>query len=267
MSDTRRWILAPAAILGGILLGSAAEGQQGYPVAGVGPTANQPMAASSQSMATSLAAETTIEVSPPEVTYEERDGIKYQVTRQVVKSQVPTTVMQDRQETYYAPQAVTETITHQQTYSVPVTQYQTTQNLVNRWNPFATPYYTQSVEPVTTWQNQVTNVQIPVNKITWVQQTKTVQVPVTQFRTAEREIITRVAVTGNEAKSTQVVGTAPAASLVAGVYPTSPNTYRTATLTPMPGAAAPMGNSITASPQPPAVSGNWQTPPPNSRYR
>ncbi|MDZ4659350.1 MAG: hypothetical protein SH868_17390 [Bythopirellula sp.] len=140
--------------------------------------------------------------SAPQVTEEVRDGIKYQVTRQVVQQTVPTTVMQDRQQTVMTQQVTTETIAHQQVYSVPVTQYEMVGTLHGRWNPFVEPYWTYEMQPVTYYQEQVANVQIPMNKVTWVPQTKTVQVPVTEFRTAEQEIVTRVALTGGESAKT-----------------------------------------------------------------
>ena len=131
-----------------------------------------------------------------EVTYEERNGVRYQVTRRVVQRQVPTTVMQDRQQTVLTPQIVTDTVNHQQLYNVPVTQYQLTSQLKGRWNPFVTPYWTYKLEPVTRWHQQVASVPVPVSRMSWVQQTRTVQVPVTEYRTAEEETISRVAVSG-----------------------------------------------------------------------
>lgn len=136
-------------------------------------------------------------LTPPmlaqEVKYETKDGVRYQVSTQVVQRQVPVTVMQDRQQTVYTQQITTNHINRQQVYSVPVTQYQWESQLHGRWNPFATPYWTHNLRPVTTWQQQVANVQIPVSRAAWVPQTKTVQVPVTQYRTAEETVTTRVA--------------------------------------------------------------------------
>jgi len=129
-----------------------------------------------------------------DVQYEERDGVRYRVTRQVVKRQVPVTVMQDRQQTSYVQKLQTNTINHQQCYSVPITQYQWVSRMHGRFNPFITPYWTHNLKPVTRWQQQVANVQIPVNQMSWVPQTRTVQVPVTEYRLAEEEIISRVAV-------------------------------------------------------------------------
>lgn len=137
--------------------------------------------------------------SHAQVTYEQRDGIRYQVTRQVVQRQVPVTVMQDRQQTVYRQQVTTQSLSHQQLYCMPVTQYQWVSRLNGRWNPFVTPYWTHHLKPVTHWQQQVATVQIPVTQTTWVPETRTVQVPVTTYRTAEEETISRVAL--NEPRS------------------------------------------------------------------
>ena len=127
------------------------------------------------------------------VRYEERDGVRYQVSTRKVQRTVPVTEMQDRHQTVYTQQITTENLTSQQTYLTPITQYQTVSRLRGRWNPFITPYYTYDVRPVTTWQQSVANVQVPVSRTAWVPQTQTVQVPVTTYRTAEVEETTRVA--------------------------------------------------------------------------
>jgi hypothetical protein len=137
-----------------------------------------------------------------QVTEEMINGVKHQVTRQTVEQRVPVTIMQDRQQTVYAPKISTETIAHQQVYSVPVTQYEVVPVLHGRWNPFVEPYYTYETQLVTRYQEQVVNVQIPVSKSEWVTETKTVQVPVTEYRTAQQEIVTKVALTGGESTKT-----------------------------------------------------------------
>ena len=156
------------------------------------------------------------------VRYEEREGVRYQVTTRTVQRTVPVTEMQDRQQTVYTQQVTTDNISHQQVYSVPTTQYQTVSRLHGRWNPFITPYWTHDVQPVTTWSQQVANVQIPVNRVVWVPQTKTVQVPVTTYRTAEVEETTRVAMSGSPTRTyasaqplqpTPVVATRPSTPL------------------------------------------------------
>lgn len=132
-------------------------------------------------------------VSAQEVKYEERDGVRYQVSSRVVQRTVPVTEMQDRSQTYYTQQITTDNIVAQQVYAVPVTQYQLRSHLRGRFNPFVTPYWTHSLEPVTTWHQSVANVAVPVSRLNWVPQTTTYQVPVTTYRTAEVEETTRVA--------------------------------------------------------------------------
>jgi len=188
-------------------------------------------------------------VSAQDVKYETgADGVRYQVSTRVVQRQVPVTVMQDRQQTVYAQQVTTNHITHQQLYNVPVTQYQWQSQLRGRWNPFTTPYWTHNLKPVTTWHQQVANVQIPVSRAAWVPQTKTVQVPVTQYRTAEETVTTRVAM--NEPRrlsSTQRSGES------------------TATIAARP-STVPIGGRRLENDPPRQATGLWQSPS-DSRYR
>ncbi len=179
-----------------------------------------------------------------EVTYEVRNGTRYQVTRQVLQRQVPTTVMQNRQQTVLAPQVTTSNINHQQLYCVPNTQYQWDSRLRGRWNPFITPYWTYNLRPVTSWSTQVANVQIPVSQVAWVPQTKTVQVPVTAYRNAEQEIVTRVAMND----ITPNTGLANARPL------SSPS----ATIAARP--AAPLGGVALENDPPRQATGGWQSP-------
>ncbi|NOZ40608.1 MAG: hypothetical protein GXP24_10330 [Planctomycetes bacterium] len=139
-----------------------------------------------------------------QVRYEEKNGIRYQVTQ----SQAPVTVMQNRQQTVYAQQLTTNTLNHQQLYCVPNTSYQWDSRLHGRWNPFITPYWSYNLRPVTSWSTQVANVQIPVNQVAWVPQTKTVQVPVTAYRPSE----TWVAMNTTSAPSTGLATARPLSS-------------------------------------------------------
>jgi hypothetical protein len=119
------------------------------------------------------------------------DGIRYQVTRQVVPTQVFAPEVQSLPQTTYRQQITTESVPHQQVYNVPITQYQIVSELHGRWNPFVTPYWTHRYEPVTTWQQQVATVQIPVSRVAWVPETRTVQTQVNNWKVANREIVTR----------------------------------------------------------------------------
>lgn len=184
-----------------------------------------------------------------DVTYEERDGVRYQVTRRIAQRQVPVTVMQDRQQTVYTQQVTTNHVNHQQLYCVPVTQYQLVSRMRGRWNPFVTPYWTHNMQPVTTWHQQVANVQIPVSRVAWVPQTTTTQVPVTAYRTAEEEIVTRVAMDKPRSlASAQPLSSSRPVTIAA----------RSSTSTPLGGVA--LEND------PPRQATGWQSPP-SSRYR
>lgn len=143
-----------------------------------------------------------------EVTYQTINGVRYQITKQVVQQQVPVTVMQNQQRTVYAQQQATNTINHQQLYCVPNTSYQWQTKLNGRWNPFITPYWTYNLKPVTTWSTQVANVQIPVSRTAWVPQTQNIQVPVTAYRTQEVETITRTAMSSVLPSTSQGLATA-----------------------------------------------------------
>jgi len=147
-----------------------------------------------------------------QVRYEEKKGVRYQVTERVTQRQVPVTEMQDRQQTVYTQQLTTNTLNHRQLYCVPKTSYQWDARLHGRWNPFITPYWTYNLRPVTTWSTQVANVQIPLSQVAWVPQTKTVQVPVTTYRTAEEKTETWVAMHATPTPSSGLAGARPLSS-------------------------------------------------------
>ncbi len=185
------------------------------------------------------------------VTEDVRNGVRYQVTTRTVQRQVPVTVMQDRQQTVYTQQITTNHISHQQVYNVPVTQYQWESRLNGRWNPFITPYWTHNLRPVTTWHQQVANVQIPVSNVSWVPQTKTVKVPVVQYKMAEEQIVTRVPI-GNASTLASTPSSARIAARPSSV-PLPNNTQRI--------------GGVQMTSDPPRKSTGWQTQQPSSRYR
>jgi hypothetical protein len=120
---------------------------------------------------------------------------------------MPVTTMKDQQQTVMTPKVSTETVAHQQVYSIPVTQYEVVPVLHGRWNPFIEPYYTYETQLVTRYQEQIVNVQIPVTKSQWVTETKTVQVPVTEYKMAKQEIVTTVALSGGDTNKTYASNT------------------------------------------------------------
>ncbi|GAG11499.1 unnamed protein product, partial [marine sediment metagenome] len=81
------------------------------------------------------------------VTYEQKDGINYRVTRNTVQRPVIQTEMQERQQTVYREQITTETRDTYRTYQTPVTEHQWVTKMHGRWNPFVQPYFTQHYVP------------------------------------------------------------------------------------------------------------------------
>ncbi|QDS99629.1 hypothetical protein [Adhaeretor mobilis] len=193
------------------------------------------------------------------VTQEVRDG--YQITRRVSQRQVPVTEMRDQTQTTYKQQITTDNYQSQQLYSVPVTQYQMVSKLKGRWNPLVTPYWTHEMRPVTTWQQQVGTVSVPVTRSAWVPETRTVQVPVTTYRTAEEVTETRVALspTAGRSSNTALADTrGPSATLAARPSTSLPSSNRTAI------AAKPLGG-VALENDPPRQATGWR-PPTGGRY-
>ena len=202
------------------------------------------------SLAVALSLYVSVAAAQQTVTEETRDGVRYQVTTRTVQRQVPVTVMQDQQQTVYTQQITTTNTPHQQLYCVPVTQYQWKARLNGRWNPFIQPYWTQELQPVTTWHQQMVNVQIPTSNVAWVPQTKTVQVPVVQYRTAEEQIVSRVPI-GN---TTTLASSQPASARIAALPSNSTSSL-------------PIGGVQMQNDPPRKPTGGWQTQQPNTRYR
>lgn len=178
--------------------------------------------------------------------YDDQGGIRYQVTRQEITKPVAIQTTREQQVTNYRQQVTTENVQHQQVYHVPVTQYQVVSRLHNRWNPFAEPYWTHHYEPVTTWQQQVGTVQIPVSKVAWVPETRTVQTPTTVWQNATQVVETRMPIgpspagaSGNTAMaSTQPRSGSPSAQLSA-VAPGASQPAATVASRPMGGQSMP----------------------------
>lgn len=143
------------------------------------------------------------------------DGRRYRVTTRTIHRQVPVTELQSQQQTTYRQQLTTQNLTSQQMYCVPVTQYRMVSKLRGRWNPLITPYWTHEMRPVTTWQQQLATVQVPVTQLAWVPETRTVQTPVTKYRTAEEKIETRVALSDAPAGQALANSSGPSATLAA----------------------------------------------------
>ena len=132
--------------------------------------------------------------SADEVTYFDKDGIRYRETRRTVRRPVPTTKIEERERIVYRQQFSTEMRDSTRFYKTPVTQYYWTTRVHGRWNPFVTPYTTYDLVPVTRWEQRVETVSVPVNRQEWVPEKQIVKVQVRTYQMAEDEVISRVAV-------------------------------------------------------------------------
>ena len=208
--------------------------------------------------ALTLAAVFAASASGQSPTYVDEGGIRYQVTKQTFARQIPVPETREQQQTIYRQQVTTETVQHQQMYTVPVTQYQVVSRLNGRWNPFVTPYWTHHYEPVTVWQQQIATVQIPVNRVAWAPETRTVQAPMTTYRTVEDVVERRVAI-GPTPTNTAVASTArPLSSApvrTATLAPSSGNSTSTAASS---GMQRPIGGEAMPS-DPPRTATGWQS--------
>ena len=205
-----------------------------------------------------------------QVTYENRpDGFRYQVV--TTPRQIAVTETRQQQITSYRQQVTTETVQHQQLYTVPVTQYQVVSRLNGRWNPFVTPYWTHHYEPVTTYQQQVATVNIPVSRVAWAPETRTVDQPVTTYRTANQINYIPIGLASDAAGSTAIaarpLSSAPQGS--GGWQAATPAASQpSATIAARPSASSgPIGGQMMEK-DPPEKASGWPSPAPNdSRYR
>lgn len=201
-------------------------------------------------------------------TYEDVDGLRYQVTRRTM--QVPVTQTSPQTQTVYRQQVTTQTLQQQQLYTVPVTQYQLVSRLHGRWNPFITPYWTHNYQPVTSWQQQTATVQIPVNTVAWAPETRTVQMPTTTYRTVENAVVSRIligaapgALGGSQqmmAANSGAATSGPSATLAARPSATTTSSVPTV-------ASAPTYGGTLMQSDPPRTGAGWQTPSSDSRYK
>lgn len=144
--------------------------------------------------ATLLTMATAVTGSAEDVRFYEENGATYRETRHVVRRPVSETQYQRIERPVLREQYRTEMHNSIRTYQTPVTDYQWQTTLRNRWNPFAQPYYEQKLVPVTRWETQVENIQVPVTRREVVADTQTIQVPVTTQRFVEEEVIRRAEV-------------------------------------------------------------------------
>lgn len=137
-----------------------------------------------------------------EVTYEEKDGIKYQVTRRVISRPIVETRMEQKEQTVPCQKYTTNYEAKEQRYMAPVTEYQWQPEWITPWNPFSAPYVTYRWVPTTRWVEKTQTVNVPVVRTEVEHKKYTVNVPVQTQRVAQEEYISRVAI-GTTSQSQQ----------------------------------------------------------------
>lgn len=139
-----------------------------------------------------------------EVTYFEKDGIKYQKIRQVVQRPITELRYEQRETTNYRDRYTTDMQEVQRTYQVPVTTQQWVPGYQKTWNLFAPPVLSYRLMPVTRWETRTETVRVPVTRRDVVPEKLTQQVPVYNTRYAEEETVRHVAI-GTVANGTAAV--------------------------------------------------------------
>jgi hypothetical protein len=142
-----------------------------------------------------------------EVRYYERNGVTYCETRRTVRQRVPDTRIETRPETVYREQVSTEMQQTVRDRWTPVTEYGWETFWVGRWNPLVAPYQAYRYVPRTRWEKRTEVVEIPVTRRRMVPETRTVRTPVAAWRTVEKEVVSRVAVSGRPAPPLVAVDT------------------------------------------------------------
>ena len=126
--------------------------------------------------------------------YIEENGIRYRVTRAVVRQPVQELRYEDRQQTYYQERYRTDVQPVNYYAQVPVTQYECVPRLYDWWRVFQGGYVAYGMEPYTTFVTQPQSTYVPVTRREVLPVTQTVKVPVPQLRFVEREQVSRVPV-------------------------------------------------------------------------
>jgi hypothetical protein len=126
-----------------------------------------------------------------DVRYFEKDGIRYQETRQVLQRPITETRYEQRESTIMRERYTTDMQEVQRTYQVPVTEQQWVPGYQRTWNLFAPPVLSYRLMPITRWEMRSETVRIPVTKREVIPEKQVQQIPVTNTRLAEEEIVRR----------------------------------------------------------------------------
>lgn len=127
----------------------------------------------------------------------EENGVTYRETRRVVNEPVTDIQCVEQQRTVgFREQLNVQMCDQTRSYIVPVTEYRVESYWRGRFNPFVQPYLAQRLVPYTRYETRVETVKTPVATRQLLPITSTVKVPVTTQRVVQREIISRVAISG-----------------------------------------------------------------------
>lgn len=126
--------------------------------------------------------------------YVEENGIRYQVTRQVVPRVVTHTRSESRDSTQLQERYTTDMQEVHRVYQAPVTTQQWVPGYQRTWNVFAPPVLTYRLMPVTKWETRQETVRVPSTRRELIPQTVTHQVPVTTQHVATEEVVRKVPV-------------------------------------------------------------------------
>jgi hypothetical protein len=129
-----------------------------------------------------------------EVTYFEKDGIRYQRTRQVNQRPITETRYEQREGTVYRDRYTTEMQDSHRTYQVPITEQQWVPGYQRTWNVFAPPVLSYRLMPVTRWETRSEMVRVPITRRDVVPEKYVQQVPVYNTRYAQEETVRDVAI-------------------------------------------------------------------------
>jgi hypothetical protein len=146
-----------------------------------------------------------------EVTYFEKDGIRYQKIRQVNQRPITELRYEQRDTTAYRERYTTDLHETQRTYQVPVTEQQWVPGYQRTWNLLAPPVLSYRLMPVTRWETRTETVRVPITKREVYPETQTHQVPVYNTRYAEEETVRHVAI-GTVANGTPTMARSESAS-------------------------------------------------------
>ena len=104
-------------------------------------------------------------------------GIVYQKVTRTVEKPVVETKIEQREQTVYRPQTVTETKPHSRTVFTPIVEYRWEPRMHGRWNPFKPPTIHYTHVPHTTWEARNEVVHRTNTRTEWVAERRTIEVP------------------------------------------------------------------------------------------